>query len=113
MAQATLRSGSPRTADYTPGGAVTAGDVIVVGDTVVIARSDIAANALGSVDVGGGVYLVAGDDAIDAGKKVYWDDAANQVTETAGANKVFGRVAPGSSCSGAAATCDVIHETGA
>ena len=113
MAQVTFRHGSPLACDYTPGAAVTGGDVIIVGDQPVIARNDIAANALGAVDVGGGVYKCVGDAAIAAGKKVYWVDASNKVSETAGANKVFGRVAPGSSCAADEGTCDVIHDPSA
>ena len=33
---------------------------------------------------------MTGDAAITIGKKVYWDDTAKKVTETASGNKVFG-----------------------
>lgn len=113
MTQATFRSGSPIVADYTPGSAVTAGDVIVLNDRTYVARADIAASALGALDCGGGVYQCTGDAAITAGKKVYWDNANDKVTETAMGNKVFGYVAPGSSCSGDGATVDVVHDPSA
>lgn len=109
MAQATLKHGGVTMCDYTPGSAVTAGDVVVIGDVAVIAHKDIAASALGAVAVSGGVYTVTGDAAIAAGKKVYWDDTANKVSETASGNAHIGHVAPGSSCSGDGAACDVVH----
>lgn len=110
MADANFRSGKPVMADYTPGSAVAAGDVVVVDDLATVAHVDIASGALGAVAVGGGIYSVAGDAAIVAGSKVWWDAGASQVTETASTHKIFGYVAPGSSCSGAAAVCDVVHK---
>ena len=86
MAQAIFVSGCPEMVNYTPGSAVTGGDVIVTADTVRIAHTDIAASALGALAASGGVYSVPGDAAIAADKKVYWVDASNKVTETAGAN---------------------------
>lgn len=90
MAQATFEHGKPVMVDYTPGGAVTAGDVVVIGNVPMIAHSSIAANALGAMAAGGGVYMVTGDALIAAGKKVYWNDSANKVTETSTSNKLFG-----------------------
>jgi predicted RecA/RadA family phage recombinase len=88
--QATFVSGEPTMVDHTPSGAVAAGDVIVTGDTPRIAHVPIAANALGSLAVEGGIYKVKANAAIAADKKVYWDDSANEVTETSSSNKVFG-----------------------
>lgn len=113
MPQTTFRHGYPLACDYTPGSAVTAGDVIVLENRVYVSRADIAANAKGSLDVCGGVYECTGDAAITAGKKVYWDDTNDKVTETAGSNKVFGYVAPGSSASGNGAAVDVVHDPSA
>ncbi len=105
--QAELRMGEPQTVNHTPGGAIAAGDVVVVGDSVRIARRDIAANALGALDAQGGVYRVAGDAAIASGKVVYWNDAANKVTETASTHKVFGETV--SACTGDGVLFDVLH----
>ena len=109
MGQADLKNGSPVMADYTPGSAVTAGDVVVVAGVPCIAHSDIAANELGALAVGGGIYTTTGDAAIDAGDKVYWDDTANKVSETASGNGHIGHVAPGSSCSGDGGSVDIVH----
>lgn len=109
--QATFVSGSPEMVDYTPGSAVTAGDVIVTADTVRIAHVDIEANRLGSLAANGGVYRVKADTAIAADKKVYWVDASNEVTETAGSNKVFGVTVEASSASDA--YINVRHDIGA
>ena len=111
MAQATLVHGNPLMVDYTPGSAVTAGDVIVTADTVRIAHLDIASGALGALAAGGGVYSVPGDAAIAVDKKVYWNNSADKVTETASGNKVFGVTV--SACSGDAALCNVRHDPSA
>jgi hypothetical protein len=58
----------------------------------------------------GGTYLVAGDAAIAADKKVWWNAAASQITETASTHKVFGVTV--TACSGAAATCNAFHNPG-
>lgn len=61
------------TMDHTPAGAVTAGDVIFVNDTCGIAPRDIAANALGCLDIEG-VYLVPKvTGAISKGDRIYWN----------------------------------------
>ena len=90
MGQADFKSGSPCMVDLTPGSSLTAGDVLVVGDMPLIAHRDIAANALGAMGAGGGVYQVTASGAIGAGVKIYWDDAANKVTATASTHKLFG-----------------------
>ena len=100
---ATFRHGNPVMVDHTPGSGVTAGDVIVTGDTPRIAHRDIAANALGALASGGGVYDMTADAAIAADKKVYWNASASKVTETAGSNKLFGTTVEAS-----AADADVI-----
>lgn len=107
MADAVLRSGSPTFADYTPGSAVVAGDVVVVGDLPVIAHSAIAANELGAVSVGGGVYDMLADAAITAGSRIWWD-ATSKVSETP-AGMQFGYIAPGSSSAADGDTVQVIH----
>lgn len=110
MAQVTFRQGDPQFCDHTPGSAVTAGDVIITSATVRIAHVDIAASALGALAYSGGIYECTGDAAIAEDKKVYWVDADNEVTETAGSNKVFGVTV--SACSGDGSTCLVRHDPG-
>jgi len=104
-----LISGSPRMVDYTPGTAKTGGSVIVIGVNPYVAHRDIAANELSALAARGGVYSATADGALAEGVKVYWDAATNKVTATAGANKHFGYIAPGSSASGDGSTVSVIH----
>lgn len=77
--------------DYTPAGAVAAGQVVVVGEVVGVAPRAIAAGELGSLRMTG-IHEMAkiGATAIGAGVPVYWDDAANVVTPTAGSLKLIG-----------------------
>lgn len=82
--------GTPRMTDHTPGAAVASGDVVVSQDLVRVAHLDIAANTLGALAAGGGVYKATADGAIALGKKVYWDATAKKVTLTATGNKGFG-----------------------
>ena len=110
--QATFNYGDPVMLKHTPAGAVSAGDVVVVGDRALIAHRAIAADTLGSLAGGGGVYTVTADAAIAEGKKVYWDNAANKVTETASGNAKFGFVVPGSSSSADGDSIVVHHEPG-
>ncbi len=93
MAQADFYQGKPLMIDHTPGSAVTAGNPIVVNGNVRIPHSDIPANELGSVAVGGGVYRVnkASALAIDDGDIVYWVTASSHVNKTASGNTKFGR----------------------
>lgn len=110
MPAVNLKRGSPDMANYTPSSAVTAGDVVVVSATPRVAHLDIAANDPGALAVFGGTYEAQGDAAIADGKKVYWNAAAGKMTETAGANKVFGESV--SACTGDAATFLVFHNPG-
>lgn len=88
--EATFYQGAPLMVDHTPSGAaVSAGQVVVVGDTPMVAHKDIADGALGALAAGGGVYKVAADAAIAAGKRVVWDDTNNKVSTTA-TGKPFG-----------------------
>lgn len=92
--EAELFHGDPRMIDYTPGSAVAAGAVVVLNDVPCIAHLDIAANTLGALAIGDGVYKVpkatGGATAITQGKLVYWDDTANVATVTASGNKQLG-----------------------
>lgn len=108
MPQATYYDGDVIiTLPHTPGSAVTAGDVVVVGDVTGIAHVDIPANQLGALSMVGGTYIVTGDAAISAGKKVYWNDSANKVTETASGNKAIGTTL--TACSADGSTCRIMH----
>lgn len=109
--EARFLHGEPLMVDHTPGSAVSAGQVVVTADTPRIAHLDIAANTLGALAAGGGVYEVAGDAAIAADKKVYWNNTANKVTETATSNKVFGVTV--TACTGDGALCQVRHDPSA
>jgi predicted RecA/RadA family phage recombinase len=70
--------------DYTPGSAVTAGDVVLQGTMIGIAKSDIAANALGSLCVQG-VFTVPKDSSnmSAVGTAIYWDADGTPVGGTA------------------------------
>lgn len=107
--QALFKHGNPLAVDYTPGSAVSAGDVVVVGDVPFVSRLDVAANDLGALDAGGGVYELTADAAIAAGKTVYWDDTNNKATATALSNTHFGHVAPSSSAAADGDKLLVIH----
>lgn len=101
--------GDPVMVDYTPGSAVTGGTVVVVGDQPLVAHRDIAASEQGALAAGGGVYECVADAAISTGKKVYWDDTNNKVTETSTSNKVFGYVTDGTSASADGDSVNVLH----
>lgn len=90
--QAILRYGNPVFVPYTPGSAVAAGDVIVSGTHVFIAHQNIAANELGAVAVGGGVYemIALTGDVITMGDLLYWDDANNNAEAGATGNTAIG-----------------------
>ena len=70
--------------DHTPNAAVAAGDVVVITNIVGIAARDIAANALGSIEVQGIFDVDHAADVIAAGGAVYWDADGNPVSGTAG-----------------------------
>lgn len=106
--EATYRYGDNiQTMDHTPGSDVDAGQVVIVNEVVGIPVMDIPANTLGSLNISGGVYSMAGDAAIAVGKKVWWDDTGNQVSETSTSRKFVGTTV--TACSGAGAYCDVAH----
>jgi predicted RecA/RadA family phage recombinase len=78
--------------DFTAGGvAVASGAVVVMGKRVGIALADIQPLSTGSVSVTG-VWnqnkLPA--DVVAQGDELYWDDAADRMTKTAGANVLAG-----------------------
>ena len=113
MAQATFRAGKPLMLDYTPSSAVNAGDVVLSGNRPLIAHTDIAANTKGSVAAGGCVYDATAGEALNAGDKVYWDDASKKIKKTVGAGQThyhFGFVVPDSSASADGDTVRVQHQ---
>ena len=110
--EALMRHGTPLMVDYTPSSAVSAGDVVVVGELPLIAHDDIAADELGALAAGGGVYKVTAGGAASAGAVVYWDDTNDKVTTTSTGNKTFGYVAPDNSAAADGDEIDVIHAPG-
>lgn len=92
--QAKFISGDPIMIPYTPSGAVSAGDIIVDGVKTYIAHLDIAANTLGAVAAGGGIYEVPKDGTsgpvFGLGDKLYWNDSSNLAEATATSNNPLG-----------------------
>lgn len=82
MAQATFVK-DPGTINYTPVGAVSAGDVVVQGLILGIAKTDIAAGALGALAVEGEFDVVKKTGAIVMGAVVFWDADGSPVSGTA------------------------------
>lgn len=106
-----MHQGNPLMVDYTPGVAVTAGDVIEVGVVPFVAHNSIAANKLGALAAGGGVYKGTSDGTVDnPGVKVYWDNGAEKFTTTAAANTHFGFSLPDQGASNDGDTIFVIHD---
>ena len=110
MAAVIMFHGNPLMVDYTPGTAVSAGDVVELGDVPFIAHNAIAANDLGAVAAGGGVYKATSDGTVDnPGVKIYWDDTAGKITTTAAANTHFGFSSPDQGASDDGDIITVIH----
>ena len=80
--------------DYTPAGAVAAGDVIVQGNLVGVAPAAIVANTLGVIQVEG-IYDFAKSVAVGSGQVVgsnfYWDNTAKNATNVANGNTLIGQ----------------------
>lgn len=110
-AKATYRSGKPQVIDYTPAAAVAAGDVVLLGNTTGltcgVAHSDIAANELGALAAGGGIYDMVNLNNAANFAKVWWD-GTSKVTTTSTNNALFGFIVSGGG-GGANSTCQVIH----
>jgi predicted RecA/RadA family phage recombinase len=82
--------------DYTPAADVAAGAVVVLNDLIGIAKSPIAANKPGALSLTGVFSFpkaTGTSTAIARGKKVYWDEAAQEAKEDSetGANKYLGK----------------------
>ena len=91
----TFHKGESLAVDYTPNSAVTAGDAIVRGSNVFFAKSDIAASALGAVDICGqwkGPKAAGGSTGWFDGNVLYWDASGAKFTKTAGSNNKFSMV---------------------
>ena len=69
--------------DYTPVGALTAGDLVVYGARALVVAADIEAGKLGALNTRG-VYRVrkANADTFAEGVNVDWDDTANEIVAT-------------------------------
>ena len=95
MAQkATFVHGNPVMVDHTPSSAIAAGDTVLVGDEPRVAHNAIAANALGTLAAGGGVYDVDKEttNPIADGVVLYFDNSAKKVTpDGPGSHKIWGR----------------------
>lgn len=80
--EAQFHSGNPIMVEYTPSQAVSAGQVIVTNDTVRIAHRDIAANELGALAAGDGLYWVKCLDpgGIQADRVIGWNNTFKGVT---------------------------------
>ena len=96
------------TVEYTPSSAVTAGDVVVQGNMVGIAPLDIAADALGALQISGVVTFDKDntDPGLTVGVDAYWDSGASQATPTIGSNQLMGMFAE--TAATADTTCRVV-----
>lgn len=78
--------------DFTAGGAaIPAGAIVVMSKRIGVVLGDIPALGTGSVSVTG-VWKQnkLASDVIAQGDELYWDDAADRMTKTAGANVMAG-----------------------
>ena len=78
--------------DYTPVGAVAAGEVVVVGGLVGAAIAPIAAGVTGSVRVSGVFHVPATIDSYTVGQLVYWSDADNFASALSEVGELLGKV---------------------
>jgi len=96
--------------DYTPSGAVSAGQVVVLNGGCYVTSRAIAASALGSLYCDGiykGTYATSGGTITD-GAKVYFDDTANEFTNSTVSTTLFGRSVGGASSSSGTVTVRLI-----
>jgi hypothetical protein len=91
--QAEFAGGDPIRTEWTGASNTNAGDVIVTSNSntaggVGIATQPINTNAVGAIEIAGGIYRMncAGNDAV--GKKVYWDSVLKQVVNAVGVNTI-------------------------
>jgi len=112
MAQATyVQQGEA--IDYTPGGAVAAGQVVVQGDFVGVAKTPIPAGTPGALAVVGVFDVVKAAVAFTAGVAVFWDADGNPVGGTAGTGaattSAAGNTFMGFAVAAAADTAATVH----
>jgi len=95
MTQAVLRGGGS-VVDYTPLGAVSAGDVIVQGALIGIALEPIAAGEKGAlaVECVADFTKLTGD-TMAVGVRAYWNESLSIATTTAAGNVFLGKVVTG------------------
>ena len=99
------------TIPHTPGSDLEGGTVVVLNDKVYVAKRDIASGDLGTLD-GAGQYRFKKDEAVafaDVGAVVYWDDSANEATETETSNERIGTVTEAALAADTHVVCDLIH----
>jgi len=99
------------TIPHTPGSAIEGGEVVVLDKKVYVAKRDIAASEEGTLD-GAGQYRFKKDEAVafaTVGAVVYWDDTANEATETAASNERIGTVTEAALAADTHVVCDLIH----
>lgn len=85
--------------DYTPSGAVSAGQVVVLNGGCYVTSRAIAASALGSLYCDGLYKCTYADDGgtITDGAKVYWNDTDNECTNSSSSTTLMGRSVGGAS----------------
>jgi predicted RecA/RadA family phage recombinase len=90
--------------EYTPETALDAGSVVVQGDRIGINNLDIPAGEKGTL-LHRGKFELPKDNAtaFDPGVDVYWDESAQEITETTTDNIYFGK------CEGAVDTAETIR----
>jgi len=113
MADATYRSGEAQMVDYTPAAAKSAGDVVLLGNTTGltcgVVHTAIAADKLGAIAAGGGIYDVVNLNNAANYAKVWWDDTNNKVTTTSTNNALFGFIVSNGG-GGANTTAQALHK---
>lgn len=114
MATATFRHGdSVHMADYTPSGAIAAGDVVIIGAYPKIAHRPIAANVKGALADRGGTYRMTAGASITAGVDVYMNASTGKVNKLASAtsgDKHIGRMTDDSTAAADGDLVEVLHE---
>lgn len=97
--EAQYLSGDTQTIDYTPSGAVAAGEIVVIANACYVASRAIAAGALGSLYTTGVYKSTYADDGgtITDGAKVYFNNTANEITDATSGTVLIGRSVGGAS----------------
>lgn len=91
MAEATFVQ-SGQSIDYTPAGAVAAGEVIEQVNLIGIAVRALAANEAGTLQVNGIFdFLKTASLVVNLGDLIYWDDTTNFANKTSASNMLIGK----------------------